>query len=113
VTVDGGADPADGVFAGWSASPRLQECTSRVLRLRLLGDPLLRHSSQVEAAMMQAMATILTSAGFTVEDANDEYRPPSATGGGGAHPGHAAHVVTPRRRTGHARLEGKRRRRGR
>lgn len=25
--------------------------------------------------MMQAMATILTSAGFTVEDANDEYHP--------------------------------------
>jgi hypothetical protein len=25
--------------------------------------------------MVQAMATILTSAGFTVEDANDEYRP--------------------------------------
>jgi hypothetical protein len=25
--------------------------------------------------MMQAMAAILTSAGFTVKDANDEYRP--------------------------------------
>jgi hypothetical protein len=37
-------------------------------------DSLLRHSSQVAAATMQAMATILTSAGFTVEDANDEHR---------------------------------------
>ena len=75
VTVDNGADTAGGVYLGWSASPRLGECTSRALRLRLLGDPLLRHSSQIAAAMMQAMATILTSAGFTVEDANDEYRP--------------------------------------
>jgi|SRR5215469_12261983 len=75
VTVDPGADTAGGVFAGWAASPRLQECTSRALRLRLLDDPLLRHASQIAAAMMQAMATILTSAGFTVEAANDEYRP--------------------------------------
>jgi hypothetical protein len=75
VMVDNGADTAGGVFVDWSASPRLQECTSRALRLRLLDDPLLRHSSQVAAAMMQAMATILTSAGFTAEDANDEYRP--------------------------------------
>jgi hypothetical protein len=75
VMVDDGADAAGGVFAGWSASPRLRECTSRALRLRLLNDPLLRHSSQIAAAMIQAMATILTSAGFTVEGANDEYRP--------------------------------------
>ena len=75
VMVDDGADTAGGVFAGWSTSPRLHECTRRALRLRLLDDPLLRHSSQIAAAMMQAMAAILTSAGFTVEDANDEYRP--------------------------------------
>jgi hypothetical protein len=75
VEVDDGADIAGGVFAGWSASPRLRECTSRAFGVRLLDDPLLRHSSQVGAAMMQAMAAILTSAGFTVKDANDEYRP--------------------------------------
>src|SRR5215469_11118884 len=75
VMVDDGADTAGGVFAGWSASPRLQACTSRALRLRLLDDPLLRHSSEIAAAMRQAMAAILTSAGFTVEDAHDEYRP--------------------------------------
>jgi hypothetical protein len=75
VEVDDGADMAAGVFAGWSASPRLRECTSHAFGLRLLDDPLLRHSSQIAAAMMQAMAAILTSAGFTVEDANNEYRP--------------------------------------
>jgi hypothetical protein len=75
VEVDDGADRAGGVFAGWSASPRLRECASRALRLRLLDDPPLWYSSQIAAAMMQAMAAILTSAGFTVEDANDEYRP--------------------------------------
>lgn len=75
VEVDDGADMAGGVFAGWSASPRLRECTSRAFGLRMLDDPLLRHSSQIAAAMMQAMGAILTSAGFTVEEANDEYRP--------------------------------------
>src|SRR5215469_7419844 len=75
VMVDDGADTAGGVFVGWSASPRLGECTSRALRLRLLDDPLLRHSSEIAAAMRQAMAAILTSAGFAVEHANDEYRP--------------------------------------
>src|SRR5215468_11258525 len=55
VMVDNGADLAGGVFAGWSASPRLQACTSRALRLRLLDDPLLRHSSEIAAAMMQAI----------------------------------------------------------
>ncbi|AZM61756.1 MULTISPECIES: hypothetical protein [unclassified Streptomyces] len=73
VEVDEGADAAGGVFVGWLTSPRLRECTSRAVRLRLLDDPLLHHSSEVAAAMMQAMAVILASAGFAVEDANDEY----------------------------------------
>ncbi|SEB64949.1 hypothetical protein [Streptomyces sp. TLI_105] len=75
VEVDHGADAAGGVYVGWSISPRLQECTRRAFRLRLLDDPLLRHSSEIATAMMQSMAAILASAGFTVEDANDEYRP--------------------------------------
>jgi hypothetical protein len=75
VMVDDGADQAGGVFVNWAASPRLQACTSRVLRHRQLDDPLLRHSAEVKAAMMQAMAAILTSAGFTVQDADDDYRP--------------------------------------
>jgi hypothetical protein len=74
VEVDDGADMGGGVFAGWSASPRLRECTGRAFSLRLLDDPLLRHSSQVGAAMMRAMAAILASAGFTVQDANDACR---------------------------------------
>ncbi|MER5786667.1 hypothetical protein ABT104_33945 [Streptomyces mobaraensis] len=74
VEVDDGADAAGGVYVGWLISPRLRECTSRTFRLRLLGDPLLRHSSEIAVAMMQAMAAILASAGFAVEDANDEYR---------------------------------------
>jgi hypothetical protein len=75
VEVDDGADTAGVVFVRWTASPRLQACTSRALRLRRLDDPLLRHSAQIAAAMMQAMAAILTSAGFTVQDAHDDYRP--------------------------------------
>jgi hypothetical protein len=74
VEVDDGADAAGGVYVGWLTSPRLQGCATRAFRLRRLNDPLLRHSSEIGAAMMQAMAIILTSAGYTVEDANDEYR---------------------------------------
>jgi hypothetical protein len=74
VLVDDGADPAGGVFVRWRASPRLRECTSRAFRLRQLDDPLLRHSAEIKAAMMRAMAAILTSAGFTVQDADDNYR---------------------------------------
>jgi hypothetical protein len=52
VEVDDGADMAGGVFAGWSASPRLRECTSRAFGLRMLDDPLLRHSSQIAACRL-------------------------------------------------------------
>jgi hypothetical protein len=75
VIVDDGADTAGGVFVSWTASPRLQACTSRAFRHRHMDDPLLRHSGEIAAAMMQAMVAILTSAGFTVQDANDDYRP--------------------------------------
>jgi hypothetical protein len=86
VLVDDGADTAGGVFARWSASPRLQACTSRAFRLRQLDDPLLRHSAQIKAAMMAAMAAILTSAGFTVQDAGDDYRPYELRVAGGPGP---------------------------
>ncbi|MEV0736698.1 hypothetical protein AB0I51_12160 [Streptomyces sp. NPDC050549] len=74
VEVDDGADAPDGVYVGWLISPRLRERAGRAFRLRLLDDPVLCHSSEIAAAMMQAMAAILASAGFAVEDANDEYR---------------------------------------
>ncbi|MEU4091536.1 hypothetical protein [Streptomyces sp. NPDC026673] len=75
VEVDGGADAAGGVFVGWHASPRVRDCASRAFRLKQLDAPILRHSSAVGAAMMQAMAAVLASAGFGVEDARDDYRP--------------------------------------
>ena len=75
VEIDDGADAGGGVFVGWLASSRLRGCVSRSFRLRRLEDPLLRHSSEVAAAMKEAMAKILESAGFAVEAANDEYRP--------------------------------------
>ncbi|MFD7029603.1 hypothetical protein ACFWAR_16340 [Streptomyces sp. NPDC059917] len=74
VEADHGADPSGGVYIGWSAGPRMQLSTSRAFRLRLLDDPLLRHSGEIAAAMMRAMAAILTSAGWTVEEARGEYR---------------------------------------
>jgi hypothetical protein len=75
VDIDDGDDAAGGVYVAWQASPRLRDCASRSFRLKQLDDPVLRHSTAVGAAMMQAMAAILTSAGFSVEDARDEYRP--------------------------------------
>ncbi|MBA4866667.1 hypothetical protein H1V43_36300 [Streptomyces sp. PSKA54] len=89
VDIDDGADAAGGVFVGWLASPRVRASTSRAFRLRQLDDPLLRHSSAIAAAMMQAMAAILTSAGFTVEDANDEYRSHQLRVTNGPAPGNA------------------------
>lgn len=86
VRVDAGADTAGGVFVRWSASPRLRECTSRALRLRLLDDPVLQHSSHIAAAMMQAITAILASAGYTAENASDEYRPHQLRVAGGPAP---------------------------
>ena len=63
VDIDDGADTAGGVFAAWHPSPRVQECTIRAVRLWLLDDPIVEHSGQIAAAMMEAMATILASAG--------------------------------------------------
>jgi hypothetical protein len=75
VDIDDGDDAAGGVFVAWRASPRLRDCATRAFRLKQLDEPVLRHSSAVGAAMMQAMAQVLASAGFSVEDARDEYRP--------------------------------------
>jgi hypothetical protein len=75
VDIDDGDDAAGGVFVGWQASPRLRACASRAFRLKQLDEPVLRQSSAIGAAMMQAMAQVLASAGFSVEDARDEYRP--------------------------------------
>ncbi|GAA2371372.1 hypothetical protein [Streptomyces cuspidosporus] len=75
VDIDDGADAAGGVFVAWQASPRLRARARRAFGLKQLDEPVLRHSSAVGAAMMQAMAAVLASAGFSVEDAPDEYRP--------------------------------------
>ncbi|MEW2260662.1 hypothetical protein [Streptomyces sp. NPDC047869] len=75
VNIDDGADAAGGVFVAWQASPRLRARASRAFRLKQLDEPALRHSSAVGAAMVRAMAAVLASAGFGVEDARDEYRP--------------------------------------
>lgn len=74
VDIDDGDDAAGGVFVAWRTSPRLRACASRAFRREQLDEPALRHSSAIGAAMAQAMAQVLASAGFTVEDTRDEYR---------------------------------------
>lgn len=75
VDIDDGADAAGGVFVAWQASPRLRACASRAFRLKRMEEPVLRHSSVVGAAMLEAITQVLASAGFSVEDSRDEYRP--------------------------------------
>ncbi|WP_371615648.1 hypothetical protein [Streptomyces sp. NBC_00454] len=75
VTFDDGADAGGGVWVEWKGSPRLWESTGRALRLQKLDDPVIGHCARVTAAMMRALDAVLTSAGFTVEDPKNEYRP--------------------------------------
>ena len=75
VEVDPVDDAAGGVYIVWQESPRLRHCALRAFRLRQLDEPVLQHSYAIGAAMMEAIATILASAGFSVEDARNEYRP--------------------------------------
>ncbi|WP_020140643.1 hypothetical protein [Streptomyces sp. 351MFTsu5.1] len=76
VDVDDGADAAGGVFISWKTSPRMQACARRAFGLKQLHEPVLRHSHAVGAAMIEAMAAVLSSAGFTVENARDDYHRP-------------------------------------
>ncbi|MFD9451555.1 hypothetical protein ACFWBC_00335 [Streptomyces sp. NPDC059985] len=73
VDVDPGADAAGGVRAR-ADEPRLRECALRAHRRLQPSDdvPAMRHCDAVEVAMMGAMTALLTSAGCTVEDPQDE-----------------------------------------
>jgi len=75
VTIDPIDDTAGGVFIEWHASPRLTDCAVTALRHKRTDDPALRHNGAVQKAMAKAVAVILTAAGFSVGDAEDEYRP--------------------------------------
>jgi hypothetical protein len=72
----GGADVVAGLWRRFSSDRAwLSFGVYAALDLKQLDVPVMRHSRAVGAAMMQAMATVLASAGFSVEDARDEYRP--------------------------------------
>lgn len=75
VEVDAINDAAGGVFVQWRASPRLRTCAINALRHRRTDDPALHHNGAVQAAMAKAINLILTSAGFSAAEADDEYRP--------------------------------------
>jgi hypothetical protein len=74
-----GEDPADdeggGVYVRWNPSPHLSARAVVALRRRHTSSAVLRHHGAVMHAMAQAIAAILTSAGFSAGDASDEYRP--------------------------------------
>ena len=74
VEVDLMNDTAGGVFIHWRVSPRLRTCAINALRHKRTDDPALSHNGAVQAAMAKAVSLILTSAGFSVDDADDEYR---------------------------------------
>ena len=75
VTIDPIDAAAGGVFIEWRASLQLTACAVTALRHERTNDPALRHNGVVQEAMAQAAALILSSAGFSVKDAEDEHRP--------------------------------------
>jgi hypothetical protein len=72
--VDTGADEAGGVFLTWGRS-RLSLLAAAAVRDGRLDDPVIRRSGEVARVMGDAVATILRSAGFDIEDAPDDMRP--------------------------------------
>lgn len=74
VVIDQGKDTGGGVFAGWVVGPRLSSCVRHAVCANEMSAPVLEYARTIKDTMSRAMAAILTAAGFTVEDANDEYR---------------------------------------
>ncbi|MFC9971987.1 hypothetical protein ACFVH6_13960 [Spirillospora sp. NPDC127200] len=77
VEVDYGADAAGGVYATWRLHPQLARAAAFAVSADDADDahPALLFSGTVAVAMARAIGTILTAAGFAVEEADDEYRP--------------------------------------
>ncbi|MFE9446187.1 hypothetical protein ACFYO2_46480 [Streptomyces sp. NPDC006602] len=74
VTVASEADNG-AVFVSWNASPQLRRKALDALRHRHLNDPALQHQGTVLAAMARATIAILTAAGFTAQDAENDMSP--------------------------------------
>ncbi|WP_067812523.1 hypothetical protein [Actinomadura kijaniata] len=76
IEVDYGADAAGGVYATWRLHPQLARAAAYAIGEETgEDDPALLFSGAVAVAMERALGAILTAAGFTVEEADDEYRP--------------------------------------
>ncbi|WP_418959588.1 hypothetical protein [Streptomyces tritici] len=77
VVVEDEGDGVDRVFVAWRAHQSLVDASSGALLRGDLSDPAVLHHGLTGRAMRDAMAAILTSAGFVVEHADDfnEYRP--------------------------------------
>jgi hypothetical protein len=73
----------DGVWVGWHVGRALSEASSRALRLGAFEQrpdgfemhPALRHAGGAEEALSGAIATVLRSAGYPVEEGINDYSP--------------------------------------
>lgn len=74
VVVESEADNG-AVFVRWNVSPQLRRKALDALRHRRLNDPALQHQGTVRAAMAQTTIAILTAAGFTARDAENDMSP--------------------------------------
>ncbi|MGW2938447.1 hypothetical protein ACWDA7_43270 [Streptomyces sp. NPDC001156] len=63
------------VFVSWNTSPQLRRKALDALRHHRLDDPALHHQGAASAAMAAAMIAILTAAGFTARDAENDMSP--------------------------------------
>ena len=75
VMVDSEKDSAGGVWVAWKPHPHLAGAAATCLEDGRLDDPMVAQFGKVLEAMQVAMMTILQSAGYSVEDADEEYRP--------------------------------------
>ncbi|MEV6963787.1 hypothetical protein AB0M47_01645 [Hamadaea sp. NPDC051192] len=73
VHVDTGAD--GGVLIAWQTHPLLRDRAVEAVSTNRLDDAALWHNGAVQEAMLAAITTILTSAGFTIFENPDDMNP--------------------------------------
>jgi hypothetical protein len=75
VEVDFGNDAAGGIYVTWQPAERLVESAGNALLQGEFDDICIQQSAAIKTAMKEAIASILESLGFRVDESNDDMRP--------------------------------------
>ena len=75
IEVDTVDDDGGGVFVPWQSSSELLQESSSALLAGETSHPAIERDGRVSEIMVKALQELLTSAGFSVEPCDDEYRP--------------------------------------